>query len=161
MGPMLRWYVFTVALGLLPFGFSATLQTLRGVPPSQWQNSPELLFFSVMLCAAQLGGIFDTLSRGPRLGRLRKSLLSFAFGFFLLAAILSAGLYGVYIDHEREVRMCQAANTPFTSPAPMPTGRCAEWLDFQTNLYRFSIVIACIVGSFGTVTEWIRTRRKL
>lgn len=101
MGPMLRWYVFTIALGLLPFGFSATLQTLRGVPPSQWQNSPELLFFSVMLCAAQLGGIFDTLSQGPPPGRLHRSLLGFAFGLFLLAAILSAGLYGVYIDHER------------------------------------------------------------
>ncbi|HST57669.1 MAG TPA: hypothetical protein VLK84_03205 [Longimicrobium sp.] len=161
MGPMLRWFVFTVAMGLLPFSFSALLQTLRGIAPERWQNSPELLFFSVILCAAQLGGIFDTLSHGPPLGRWRKTMLSCAFGIFLLAAIVSAGLYGVYVDHERGVRMCQAASTSFTSAAPLNAGHCNEWLDFQTNLYRFCIVIAVIVGSFGMVTEWIRTRRKL
>lgn len=160
MGSMLRWYVFTVAMGLLPFGFSALLQTLRGVPPGEWQNSPELLFFSVMLCAVQLGGIFDTLSQRPPVGRLRKSLLSFAFAFFLLAAVLSAGLYGVYIDHERGARMCQGAVTSFIAPAPAGGGHCAEWLDFQTNLYHLSIVIAVTAGVFGTVTEWIRTRRQ-
>lgn len=160
MGPMLRWFVFTISTGLLPFGFSALLQTLRGIPPGQWQNSPELLFFSVMLCAGQLGGIFDTLSHGPSLEGARKTLLSFAFGFFLLAAILSAGLYGVYVDHERGIRMCQGASTSFTSPGSPNAGHCGEGLDFQTNLYNVSIVIAGIVGSFGTVTEWIRTRRK-
>ncbi len=65
------------------------------------------------------------------------------------------------LPSERGVRMCQAASTSFTSPAPLTAGHCNEWLDFQTNLYRFSIVIAVIVGGFGTVTEWIRTRRKL
>lgn len=87
---MLRWFVFTLAMGLLPFGFSALLQTLRGVPPAEWQNSPELLFFSVMVCASQLGGIFETLSQGQVIGRLRKTLLNFGFGFYLIAAILAS-----------------------------------------------------------------------
>lgn len=159
MGPMLRWFVFTIAMGLLPFGFSVLLQALRGVPPHEWQNSPELLFFSVMVCAAQLGGIFDTISARGRFGRPRHALLSFAFGFFLLAAILSAGLYGVYVDQERSARAC-GVNTSFTAEAAPYANHCSEWLDFQTNLYKFSIVVAWVVGSFGTVTEWVRTRRQ-
>lgn len=55
MGPMLRWFVFTIGMGLLPFGFSVLLQVLRGVPPNQWQSSPELLFFSVMGLAVAAG----------------------------------------------------------------------------------------------------------
>ena len=160
MGPMLRWFIFTIAMGLLPFGFSGMLQTLRGVPPEEWQNSPELLFFSVMVSASQLGGIFDTLMHSRRYGRRQHVLLSFAFGFFLLAAILSSGLYGVYVDHERSARACQSASAAITVDQAVDPGYCTEWLDFQTNLYNFSIVVAGIVGSFGTVTEWVRTRRQ-
>ena len=91
MGPMLRWFLFTIAMGLLPFGFSGLLRSLRGVPPEKWQNSPELLFFSVMVSASQLGGIFDTLSKRHRYRSPRHVILGFAFGFFLLSAILAAG----------------------------------------------------------------------
>jgi hypothetical protein len=87
-------------------------------------------------------------------------LLSFAFGFFLLAAILSSGLYGVYVDHERSAQACHATNAFASLNPQMSAGRCTEWLDFQTNLYKFSIVVAWIVGSFGTTTEWVRTRRQ-
>jgi hypothetical protein len=69
---------------------------------------------------------------------------------------IAAGL----LPFKRGARMCQAVGTSFTSHGPIPGAHCGEWLDFQTNLYRFSIVIACTVGSFGTITEWIRTRRK-
>jgi hypothetical protein len=158
---MLRWFVFTLAMGLLPFGFSALLQTLRGVPPGQWQNSPELLFFSVMVCASQLGGIFETLARGHVHGRVRGTLLRFGFGFYLIAAILASGLYGVYIDGERSALRCHGTNASFTSAGPAHASECRDWLDFQTNLYRLSIVIAGAAGGFGMVTEWVRTRRQL
>lgn len=159
MGPMLRWFVFTLGMGLLPYGFSVLLQSLRGVPPDEWQNSPELLFFSVMVSASQLGGIFETLAHGRIRGPIRRTLLNFGFGVYLLAAILASGLYGVYVDHERSARTCEAAGPVASSPLRMPDARCTEWLDFQTNLYRFSIVVACIAGIFGTATEWVRTRR--
>lgn len=157
---MLRWFVFTIAMGLLPFGFSALLQTLRGVAPGEWQNSPELLFFSVMVCASQLGGIFETLARRQVRGRVRRTLLSFGFGFYLVAAIRVSGLYGVYIDRERSAPRCHGANASFTSRGPAHASECRGWLDFQTNLYRFSIVIAGVAGGFGMVTEWVRTRRQ-
>lgn len=159
---MPRWFVFTIAMGLLPFGFSALLQTLRGVPPERWQNSPELLFFSVMVCAVQMGEIFTTLASGGEVRSFRRAVLSSAFGMFLLGAILSAALYGVYADHERNdpsVPIGARCASPPSAVAP-EVHTCTEWLAFQTNLYSFSIGLALLVGSVGTITEWARTRRQ-
>lgn len=169
MGPMLRWFVFTVTLGLLPFGFSVLLQWLRGIPPEQWQNSPELLFFSVMVSASQLGEIFAALS--ARVGRPAawRTFLSMMFGLFLISAILSAALYGVYVDHERHKPAhpfaVECADRAGGTRSPDRAGTadvdaaCAEWFDFQGNLFRFSIWMSAIVGAVGTFTEWVRTRR--
>lgn len=130
------------------------------MPPSQWQNSPELLFFSVMVSAAQLGGIFDSLARTNGFRCLRRTMLSFAFGIFLLAAILSAGLYGVYVDQERHVLRCMALqHEQAADPDSLLSRDCRERLAFQTNLFTLSTVVACIVGGLGTATEWIRTWR--
>jgi hypothetical protein len=168
MGPMLRWYVFTIAMRLLPFSFSVLLQCLRGVPPSEWQSSPELLFFSVMVSASQLGGIFATLSSGRGRWGAWPTFLSMMFGLFLISAIISAALYGVYVDQERNL----AALAPGLGCAELLggevaegitaslAGTCREWLDFQTNLFRFSIWMAGAVGVLGTFTEWVRTRRQ-
>lgn len=165
---MLRWFVFTIAMGLLPFGFSALLQALRGVPPERWQNSPELLFFSVMVCAVQMGEIFTSLSAGGEVRPFKRAVLGSAFGMFLLGAILSAALYGVYADHERNdpsIPMGARCTSPSSAAAPAADAApeahtCTEWLAFQTNLYSFSIGLALLVGSVGTITEWTRTRRQ-
>lgn len=172
MGPMLRWFVFTVGMGLLPFGFSILQQGLRGIPPAQWQNSPELFFFSIVVCAAQLDGIFTTLA-SPRAAwgdlRVERTLLSTMFGLFLLVAIVAAALYGVYVDQARNdpARVAGAACMAVAGRprlmVPMPDylrEHCTEWLSFQANLFTFSTWVAGAVGVLGTVTEWIRTRRQ-
>jgi hypothetical protein len=163
---MLRWFVFTIAMGLLPFGFSVLLQALRGVPPAELQNSPELLFFSVLVSAAQLDGVFASLSsRECGKGEWR-TLLSVLFGCFLISAILSAALYGVYLDHARnnpaagvtcEAVVGQARRAGSSAGIK---ARCTEWLEFQSNLFTFSIWMSATVGVAGTFTEWIRTRRQ-
>ncbi len=168
MGPMLRWFVFTIGMGLLPFGFSVLLQALRGVPPDGWQSSPELLFFSVMVSASQLDGIFTSLSttRGPE-ARAR-ALLSAMFGLFLLSGILASAFYGVYVDQARSdpARVIGTACATLLAqpsaagePAAM-RAHCAEWLSFQSNLFTFSAWIAGLAGMIGTMTEWARTRRQ-
>jgi hypothetical protein len=93
--------VFTIGMGLLPYGFSVLLQSLRGVPPSEWQSSPELRFFSILVSAAQLDGVFAARDE-PRNGTTAwPTLLGAMFGCSLVAAIVSAVLYGVYVDHAR------------------------------------------------------------
>lgn len=163
---MLRWFVFTVGMGLLPFGFLVLQQALRGIPPGQWQNSPELFFFSIVVCASQLDGIFASLaSSNDREGDQdrEKAALVPMFGLFLLGAILSAALYGVYVDHARNdpARIIGAVCGRFpSSTSPDVREHCTEWLAFQANLFTFSMWTAGALGVLGTVAEWIRTRRQ-
>lgn len=165
---MLRWFVFTIAMGLLPFGFSVLLQALRGVPPAEWQNSPELLFFSLLVSASQLDGVVASLSAGKVDEGTWQTLLGTLFGCFLISAIVSAALYGVYLDHARNdpARVagmtCEAimGQVPRTRAPAEIRGRCAEWLDFQSNLFTLSIWMSVPVGVVGTFTEWTRTRRQ-
>lgn len=165
---MLRWFVFTITFGLLPFGFSVLLQALHGPDAGPWQNSPELLFFSVMVCSAQMAEIFAALSGGTGLRRRRRTLLSWMFCLFLVGGVCSSMLYGVYVDHERTARWLSAAGCPAPGgvpvlrdfPSPQVRDACHEWLDFQTNLFRFSIWLAAGAAILGTATEWMRTRRR-
>lgn len=165
---MLRWYVFTIAMGLLPFGFSVLLQTLRGVPPAEWQSSPELLFFSMLVSAAQLDGAF-TARAEPQNGHDGwPALLGAMFGCFLVTSILSAALYGVYVDHARDDPARGAGSTcemvvRYAGGTRYPDEvrhRCGEWLDFQANLFTLSTWMSCAVGVAGTLAEWARTRRQ-
>lgn len=168
MGPMLRWFVFTITFGLLPFGFSVLLQALHGSGAGPWQNSPELLFFSVMVCSAQMAEIFTSLTTSSGLLKRRRSLLSWMFCVFLIGGVCSAMLYGVYVDHERSARWLIQAGCPPTREELMMVevnargdlAICKEWLEFQTNLFRFSIWMAVLAAVFGTATEWARTRRR-
>lgn len=170
MGPMLRWFVFTVGMGLLPFGFSVLQQALRGIPPPRWQNSPELFFFSIVVCASQLDGIFASLAfikgRDGDQDRERAALVPM-FGLFLFGAILAAALYGVYVDHARNdpARVigaaCGVAGGRILPPEHAGVREhCAEWLAFQGNLFTFSMWMAGVLGALGTITEWVRTRRQ-
>jgi uncharacterized protein (DUF2342 family) len=168
MGPMLRWFVFTMGMGLLPFGFSVLLQVLRGVPPERWQSSPELLFFSVMVSASQLDGISTSLASPAREGEGgSRGLLSAMFGLFLLCAITTAALYGVYADMGRNdparvvgsTCVAVVAQASIASESAMRE-HCTEWLSFQHNLFTLSMWMAGGLGLMGTLTEWARTRRQ-
>jgi hypothetical protein len=147
MGPMLRWFVFTITMGLLPFGFSILLQVLRGVPPSEWQNSPELLFFSVMVSASQLDGIFASFSLSGSGEDEGRGLLNGMSGCFLITAIVAAALYGVHVDHARNdparvVGSACAAVVRQVSAQGHPAGieqHCGEWLAFRANLFTWLI----------------------
>lgn len=168
---MLRWFVFTIGMGLLPFGFSVLQQALRGIPPAQWQNSPELFFFSIVVCASQLDGIFTSLG-SPRTkeedGDGGRALLVPMFGLFLFVAIFAAALYGVYVDQARNdparvIGAACAAGRGRPLPAQLPAGvreHCTEWLAFQGNLFTVSTWLAAVIAVIGTAAEWLRTRRE-
>lgn len=155
MGPMLRWFVFSIGFALLPFSFRLVMLRLRGVPGTGPQNAPELLFFSVMICAGQIADIFTALTGRAGFKRRRRRLLGLLLGLFLLGSVMCAALYGVYVDHQRY------------RPAPLLQENevhreldiRAEWIAFERNLFGASVYLAVAFGVAGTFAVWLRTRR--
>lgn len=166
MGPMLRWVVFTLLFGLLPFALSVLLQLLQGNGVAWWRSTPELLFFSVMVCAVEMGELFGSLSSAEH-RPARPDLLAGAFCLLLLVSVLSSGLYGVHVHQQRDpewIAMASACgpllqNRGVADAADPST--CAAWVVFQGNLFTLSTGVAALVAGVGTVMEWIRMRRRV
>jgi hypothetical protein len=155
MRPLLRWLVFNVGFGLLPFGFSILLGLLHGEAPRFVQNAPELLFFTLMLCAIQMGESFAAPGGGNgRRGTLRDA----AFCGFLLVGVITAALYGVYVQAARGMAPAGGGNA-CAAASPEPGRACAGWVTFQSNVFSLSVVLAVAIGIAGTAAQWIRTRR--
>lgn len=164
MGPMLRWVVFTLLFGLLPFAFSVLLQLLQGNGVAWWRSTPELLFFSVMVCAVEMGELFGSLSE-PNPAPERPGWLAVAFCCFLLAAVLSSGVYGLHVYQQRDGEWLAdaAACGPFLGGAgPARSGAaadCTQWVVFQGNLFTLSVFFAAVLATGALLTEWFRMRR--
>ncbi|HEU0015601.1 MAG TPA: hypothetical protein VFQ45_18130 [Longimicrobium sp.] len=157
MGPMLRWFVFTIGFGLLPFGFRLLLEALHSSRVEPWNNTPELLFFCVMVCGVEMGEIFCTFSSETEMGPVRARALSIAFCVLMLFAFIAAGLYGIYMDQER-LRLLAATECARMCATSINGG--VDALDFQQNVYRLSIWLSALLGVGATALEWLRTRRK-
>lgn len=166
MGPMLKWFVFTVGAGLLPFAFSAFMRTVYGRTGDGAYNSPELLFFALMVSAVALGEI-----HGNSGSRWRRQRFGVCFAILLFGVVTSAALYGVYVSHEQhspgarvgvDCRIFSAG----ASGAKLAVGEelrlaCGEWLDVQSALFLISIWVAVGAGVFTTCIEWHRARRRV
>lgn len=156
MGPLLRWFVFNVAFGLLPLAFSVLLRLLHGESPDLVQNAPELLFFTLMLCAIQMGESAGSTAGGPPGGTMVRATRDAAFCGFLLVGILTAVVYGVYVQALRGL------GSAVVSPCGAAAGpACTQWVTFQSNVFNLSLGLALIVGVAGTFAELLRMRRNL
>lgn len=165
MRPMLRWFVFTVGFGLLPFAFPVLMSALETGSVWPVHRSPELLFFAVMVAGVQLGAL---LTEAPgAFGEVRADWLMWVNGFFLLMSIMAAGLYGVYVDRERNLDpVCrQGPHNSAETFSPVPPmaeignlDRCPEQVRFLENVFLFSVWLAAVFLALGTLAEWHRTR---
>lgn len=138
MGPLLRWFVFSVGFGLLPFAFSVLLRLLHGEPPALVRNAPELLFLALMLSAIQMG---ESAGAGRSGRRLAQRMRSLSFCFFLLLAIFAAVAYGVYVQGTRETE-CPSTLTPRA---------CRDPSTFESNVFSLSMWIAAMAAAVGTI----------
>ncbi|HEX8393659.1 MAG TPA: hypothetical protein VF665_15040 [Longimicrobium sp.] len=163
---MLRWFVFAVGFGLLPFAFSVLIVALETGSLLPLRRSPELLFFAVMICGAQLGASFTEPSAWLR--STRPGVSAWASGMFLLGGILASGLYGMYVDRERnlapacrEVQQWQVDRSAAVPPVAQSGNLdgCPEDVIFLENVFVFSVWLAAWLGATATATEWLRTRR--
>src|SRR3954447_15799089 len=87
---LVRWFTFTVLFALLPLGVTVLLGKLTGTFTIRvLQDSPEILFFALMICATSLGDIQALRSAvGNDLPLLA------LWSALLLGAVFSAILYG-------------------------------------------------------------------
>lgn len=123
-----RWFTFAVAFALLPFGTSILFRSLAGVlTMDAVQQSPELLFFSLMICASALGDLNEFTAVVGKDGVMR--LLSSAL---LIGAAFAGILYGGFVY------------------AALPGQASAT---FQRNLFHLSLILAPAALFIGTVVQ--------
>ncbi len=123
-----RWFTFAVAFALLPFATSLLFRRLAGVLTTDAvQQSPELLFFSLMICASALGDLHELTSVVGKDSVMR--VLSSAL---LLGAAFAGILYGGFVY------------------AGLPNQASGT---FQRNLFQLSLMLAPTSLFVGTVVQ--------
>jgi hypothetical protein len=168
MGSLTKWFVFTIVFALLPFGCSLLLQQFDQPGAATPENSPELLFFSIMVCAAGLGELSGFRQRAG----WRKPVLGSAFGLLRVGAIVSSVVFGVYSDHARKspgvelgidctalAALGASAKALVLRPGVaflVVADRCARWRAVQTHIFQFSVRLAILLGIAGTAAVLVR-----
>ena len=131
---IIHWFTYNVALGLLPFFASVLLRHFAGVPVEQsFMRSPELLFFSLLLCSVTLGDLSNL--KGQR----SSLLLSLLYSSTLLGAIFSAVLYGSFLQDN----IVNGSGSPF-----------------QSRVLTISIWMALIFFALTTITQIAIARKE-
>jgi hypothetical protein len=125
---LIRWFTFTIVFALVPLGTSVLLRHLEGEPMGETlRTSPELLFFSLMVCATALGDLTEAMVKGAA-----DLLLRGLFSALLVGAVASAILYGSFI---------------YSSVST--TGAAT----FRSNLAQISALLAVVFGLLGTAVQ--------
>jgi NO-binding membrane sensor protein with MHYT domain len=87
---LVRWFTFTVLFALLPLGVTILLRKLTGTFTIRaLEDSPEILFFALMICATSLG---DMQALRTAVGKDLPLLV--LWSALLLGSVFSAILYG-------------------------------------------------------------------
>jgi hypothetical protein len=88
-----QWITFDILFALIPFMFTVLLRYLAGsLSVTQLSESPEILFFAIMVCATTTGDLHELFNPIRWDTRLR-----ILFSFMLFGAIFSSVLYGSFL----------------------------------------------------------------
>ena len=90
---IIHWFTYNVVLGLLPFLASIILHFFAGKPiVDSIVSSPELLFFSLLVCSVTLGDLSNLNTKKATLP------VTLMYSSSLLGAVFSAILYGSFLQ---------------------------------------------------------------
>lgn len=164
MGPRAKWLLLTVIFGLLPYGAACFVSYLQDPAASPFRNSPELLFFSLLVCAAALGELLDE-DRPRYLRGGGGGMRSAALVVFFVGVAVSALLYGIYLYHDMsspglEAGLDCATVATWPTDAVVTWGaewgaRCGKWVERQTIIFRVSVGMAVGFGFAATVAAML------
>jgi hypothetical protein len=183
MGPVGRWFVFTVIAGLVPYG-AVVYVSERVTHEWAFPPSSELLFLSLIVFASALGEVLASMEEHRRSPAFRPyylvgmlaglALAAFMYGTYVRDAVASPGrLAGVDCAALMEVRPTSPTDT--TRPAQWREadsvrtvlarrwGReCREWYEGQRTTFRQSRWLlgwATALGLIGMLTYGPPMRR--
>ena len=126
---LVNWFTFNVAFALVPLGALLALHALNATLTLETvADSPEVLFFSMIVSATALGDL-QNMSTHPTKWDLVYRIL---WGVLMLGAVLSAILYGFLLYD--------------TVVAP-------DLSAFRSNLLRVSLALAVVYGVLSTLVE--------
>jgi hypothetical protein len=92
-GRLIRWFTYTVAFALLPLATTLALRYVHGsLSLRAVEDSPEILFFALMVCAVALGDIHEF-----RSAVRPDALIHATASALLLGVCASAILYGSFV----------------------------------------------------------------
>jgi hypothetical protein len=102
---LVRWFVFSVVIALLPLGFRYLLEATDGAPPTitRLLSQGELLLVSSAIAAAAVG---ELIGRGRR-----RPILQLFAGGGCIATVLIASLYFAYVSTRTAARPTVVATT--------------------------------------------------
>src|SRR3954468_17294826 len=90
---LVRWFTFAVGFALLPLAATLLLRYLNATLSRRaLEDSPEILFFSLMICATALSDISELRSTAGA-----DPILRILWSALLLGASVSAMLYGSFM----------------------------------------------------------------
>jgi len=92
MGPVAKWFVFTIVAGLIPYGLVVS-QHHRNTGEWTFPPSPELLFLAVIAFATVLGEIQESDQERRRAPRFRTHYAV----LMIFGVVLSAAAYGAFV----------------------------------------------------------------
>lgn len=164
MGPTAKWILLTLIFGLLPYGAACFVSYIQNPAASPFRNSPELLFFSLLVCASALGELLD--ENQPRYLRGGGGgMRSVALVVFFVGVAVSALLYGIYLYHDMsspglEAGLDCATVAALSTDTAAPWGtewgrRCGMWVERQTIIFRVSVGMAVGFGFAATIAAML------
>lgn len=160
MGPFVKWLVFNVIVGLIPYGAVVVATSIDGgrvlFPPSS-----EILFLALLAFATAFAEIYE----GAR-DRFRRSGIRDLFLLVLALAVpISALLYGFYVHHLQD-RPGRAAGVDCAALVGAEAGsvdpsirarwdaECKEWGRVDAVYFDLSVkvaVVATVIGGFSVL----------
>lgn len=125
---LIRWITYNFAFALLPLVVASIMHSLNGTLTTQFfANSPEILFFALMVSATALGDLSEV-----RVSIGKDLLLQVSSSCLLLGTVVSAILYGALL-HDSIV----GPNS----------------VSFQGNLLNLAIIVAVMSFVASTTVE--------
>jgi hypothetical protein len=164
-----HWAGYSLLMGALPYLFTVAVQVVENPQANPLENSPELWFLSLAMCAGALGEIFKDHGAAPRPRRRRDRFRIFVLFVLVFGVAISGIAYSWYVHGDRGAPGrdlgvdCAFVIKHLADPRDrihdLEVDRwvhrwgpdCGEWHAQQTRLFGLSLRMVIFFGLASTI----------